>query len=185
MEKNLINEIKILDQAITQNDKRLKKITSDEENLAHALKSAQKKESEFSRKYVEFPAEKTQDNLESSRDFTLSCQRRVTLFKNGSSAIVQDNKSLWQRRKILLDKLSKIRIHSTREKLKRERQHLLETLYPNVIRLMLLTSHLDGHTLLQLDLNRMMEKHNGKFKHELDKAEQDLKAQFEALRCHK
>ncbi len=92
---------------------------------------------------------------------------------------------MWQRRKTLLDGLSKTRIQSAREKLKRERQYLLETLYPNVIRLMLLTSHLDGHTLLQLDLNRMMEKFNEKFKRDLGKAEQDLKVQFEALKCHK
>jgi len=179
--KPLIKKILELDSAIENNTSRIEQCNLDELNLAHALKTAQQKEKVATQKYVERPTEKTQDSLELARDFTQSCQKRVTLFKNASGPIINDNKTLWARRKTLLAQLSAIRISETRKGLTEERQALIKTLYPKIIRLILLTSHLDGLDVLHLDINRVLQKYSSSFKADLELSKTKLKEQFEAL----
>jgi len=180
-ESEFIEKIIEVDAAIKENARRIESIATDESNLQSTLKLAKEKETIATGRYSESPTEENQATLEKAREFTQSSQRRVNLYKNTSGPFENDNKTLWARRKSLVNDLSKMRITDTREALEQERETLLKTLYPQVERLMILTAHLDGLSILSLDFNRMMQKHNINFKQDLENAHKEMKTEFEKV----
>ncbi len=177
----LIKSIRKVDKAIAENEKHISGIAANEAHLIAILKTAQEKERLANKRYIEQPTEKTQKHLEKSRDFSNASQRRVNLFENHSGQFINDNTVLREKRNTLLADLSTTRQIDSRNTLEDERQALLKSLYPQVIRLILLTSHLDGVGILKLSLNYVMEKYDMHFKQALDAARMNLKEQFEAL----
>jgi len=171
---NIPEQIRSLDAAIQCNDKKLKEITHDEENLIRVAETALEKERVMTGIYYQGPSDKNQKRLQEARDFSISCQTRKNIYKNHSQSFLDDNKELHSKRKTLLRQLVNQRSQENKDKLETEREKLLKELYPKAIRLLLLTSHLEGLNILQLDLNRIFMKHNESFKSELEEAKKSL-----------
>jgi len=177
----LITKINEIDSAIKDNEILLMQDVSDKKDLEQILKNAQNSEREQSKKYLASPTMAAQNDLEISRNFTAASSERVKLFRTKSAGLSNDNLALYGQRKIYLDELVMYRHKDTHDELEDERNALYDRLYPDIVRLLLITNHLGFGTLLQLDLNRMFQKYFDGFNIKLESEKDKLTDYFERL----
>jgi len=179
--EKVVAQIHQIDAAIAENEQRINLINENQANLFEALAQAKKNEAEKTRLYTRSPDKKTQDALEQARDFTAESQKRVALFQSDAGKISGDNKSLWSVRKTQLKLLADSRAKNSRELLQQEREKLLHTLYPDVLRLLSLTAHLNGLNIHVLSLDNIFKKYDQNFKSDLNAEQRALHSRFESL----